>query len=197
MHVDEKTISECKRNNSQAQKAVYEAYAPIVLAVCRRYVADRDAAEDVMQETFITVFTKISQYKGLGSFEGWIRRIAVNAALLYLRKRKLTYEIDENISDEEFENEADRNRNDERGLIERAGFSAEDMIDFMSELPIGFRTVLNLFAVEGLKHKDIAELMHISENTSKTQFLRARKRFQDVLIYKAKLKLGIRHNTKL
>ncbi len=191
MQVNDRTIADCRKQQPEAQKAVYTAFAPMVLAVCRRYIHDRESAEDVMQETFVTVFTKIEQYKGSGAFEGWVRKIAVNLSLMYLRKHKYMNELDEQTTDYIDESVDDIILSAERALIERADFSSDDIIGFVAELPAGYRAVFNLFVVEDMKHKEISKLLNISEGTSKSQFLRARTKFQTILLRKAKEKLGI------
>ncbi len=189
MLIEEQVISDCKAQKPEAQRKIFETYAPVLLGICRRYTGDLQAAEDVMQEAFITVFTKIKQYKGHGSFDGWIKRIAVNTALMYLRKRKRMYDVDDLHLENEVEEPSHLNVNDARSAIEHANFTAVEMLEYITELPDGFRTVFNLYAVEGYKHREIAKILNISEGTSKSQLLRARKRFQSILHQKALQKL--------
>jgi len=188
MSIDETIIAGCKKGDAGSQQVVFETLAPAMLAICRRYTANIDSAEDVMQEAFITIFTKIKQYQGHGSFEGWAKRIAVNTALMALRKQKRLLNVDDMQLEGE-ESEPENDGKDPRSIIERAGFTATEMLDFICELPDGFRSVFNLYAVEGYKHREIAKLLGISEGTSKSQLLRARKRFQQILHEKALAKL--------
>ena len=133
--------------------------------VCLRYVSDRSLAEDILQEGFITLFTKLGTYKGEGSFEGWARRIFVTTALMALRKKdalKMSDELD-----------AVRGmKSDTYSQIQNLGY--KELMELITSLPTGFRTVFNLYAVEGYSHKEIAEMLGITETTSRTQFSRAR-----------------------
>lgn len=190
MHISNKTISECKKNNKEAQKEIFEKYAPQVLATCIRYVKEKTIAEDILQETFITVFLKISQYKGTGALGGWIKKIAVNNALMHLRESKKNILTDETeffieIETPENQEENDLDIDNKKQIIESADFSSSEMLECIGLLPKGFRTIFNLYALEGYKHKDIAKLLDISIGTSKSQLLRARKKLQDILYEKA------------
>ena len=133
--------------------------------VCLRYVSDRSLAEDILQDGFITLFTKLGSYKGDGSFEGWARRIFVTTALMALRKKdalKMSDELD-----------AVRGmRADTYTQIQNLGY--KELMQLIMSLPTGFRTVFNLYAVEGYSHKEIAEMLGITETTSRTQLSRAR-----------------------
>ena len=133
--------------------------------VCLRYVSDRLAAEDILQDGFITLFTKLNSYKGDGSFEGWARRIFVTTALMALRKKDALKMSDEL--------EAVRGmKADTTTQIQNLGY--KELMNLIMSLPTGFRTVFNLYAVEGYSHKEIAEMLGITETTSRTQFSRAR-----------------------
>lgn len=141
-------------------------------ALCMRYIKDDSEAEDVMITAFVKVFEKIDQFKGEGSFEGWIRRIMVNESLTYIRKHKSMYlEVDIE--------QADREPN-----CEELGnhLEAEDLMKMVNQLPVGYRTVFNLYAIEGYSHKEIAKQLGISENTSKSQLSRARVLLQKYLL---------------
>jgi len=163
-------IAGCKRGEADARKKVYELYAPSMLSVCMRYVNNRETARDLLQDGFIKVYTKIDSYSGTGSFGGWIRRIFVTTALEYLRRND-TLRISTNIDD----------YND---VVENAGasalerISADELLACIAALPNGFRTVFNLFAIEGYSHAEIAEMLNIKESTSRSQFIRARKVLQ-------------------
>ena len=133
--------------------------------VCLRYVSDRSLAEDILQDGFITLFTKLGSYKGDGSFEGWARRIFVTTALMALRKKDALKMSDEL--------EAVRGmKTDLTGQVENIGY--KELMKLVMSLPTGFRTVFNMYAVEGYSHKEIAEILGISEVTSRSQFSRAR-----------------------
>ena len=133
--------------------------------VCIRYVGDRTLAEDVLQEGFITLFTKLKSYKGDGSFEGWARKIFVTTALMSLRKKdalKMSEELD-----------AVRGKKaDTTSQMQNIGY--KELMELVVSLPPGFRTVFNMYAIEGYSHKEIAETLGITETTSRTQFSRAR-----------------------
>ena len=191
MIVSENTIKKCKNNNRKAQKKIYEAYSDIVFAISLRYLKNRTQAEDNMHETFVIVFDKIYQYSGKGSFEGWVKRIAVNNALMHLRESKKEIIADdfsyfESKSVNKEKEKEDLDPKNVRQVIERANFESKDMLELVSKLPEGFRTVFNLYAIEGYKHKEIAAKLGIAAGTSKSQFARARIKLQEIL-YEAAL----------
>ena len=168
---EEQIIKACKRGSPKAQKWIYERYAPKMFGVCRRYVKSLEDAEDVLVEGFYKVLTKIEQYGGNGSFEGWIRRIMVNEALMFLRKNnplKNAVEL-EHIDIEE----------NTTSIVEE--LKTQDILKLLNELPTGYRTVINLYVVEGYKHREIAEQMGISINTSKSQLILAKRRLKELL----------------
>ena len=170
---EKELIAQCLRQERKAQQHLFERYSPTMMGVCRRYVGNREDAEDLMIEGFFKVMTNLEKYRGDGSFEGWIRRIMVNECLMFLRKRKLL------LADVELNN-----------LDKAAQFSveddlaAQDILNLLAQLPTGYRTVFNLYVLEGYKHREIAELMGISINTSKSQLILAKKRMQDLVIKK-------------
>ncbi|AKD57789.1 RNA polymerase sigma factor [Spirosoma radiotolerans] len=153
-----------KRGESRAHKVVYERFAGKMLAVCTRYCANRDDAEEVMLDGFMRAFEKIEQFREEGSFEGWIRRIMVTESLMFLRKAKqwrLEIPMDEVTVEPDYE-WADTAVNE------------SDLMRLVNQLPDGYRTVFNLYAIEGYSHAEIAEMLGISEGTSKSQLSRAR-----------------------
>ena len=162
---EQRLITGCKRGEQWARREVYEKYAPAMLSLCVRYVADYEAARDVLQDGFVRVFTKTDQYEGKGNFGGWIRQIFVNTALEYLRKQN--YLQTEVLTDELNEvNELQENENWK--------MSADDLMECISELPDRLRTVFNMYAIEGFSHGEIAAMTGIQESTSRSHFLRAR-----------------------
>ena len=162
---DIQLIEACKKGDRAAQKALYDRLAPRMFPVCMRYIGERSLAEDILQDGFITLFTKLSSYKGDGSFEGWARRIFVTTALMSLRKKDALKMCDEL--------EAVRGMKSEIGRqVENIGY--KELMALVMSLPAGFRTVFNMYAVEGYSHKEIAEILGISEVTSRSQFSRAR-----------------------
>ncbi|MCC5937113.1 MAG: sigma-70 family RNA polymerase sigma factor [Lunatimonas sp.] len=161
----------CLENNPAMQKAVYERFSAKMFAVCLRYVKDTAAAEDVLIIGFMKVFDRIHQFKGSGNFGGWIRRIMVNECLMYLEKEKNLYrEIGlEGIGSDPVQSQP----SDE--------LAVEDLMKLIDRLPSGYRSVFNLYAIEGFSHQEIAQKLHISENTSKSQLSRARSHLQKML----------------
>ena len=160
-------IAGCKHNEMWARKKLYEQYAPAMMGVCIRYTGDRETARDILQEGFIKVFTKIDSYLGTGSFEGWMRRIFVTTALEYLRKDWSNRFFDE--YDEKIESS---------GTSALEKISADELLACIAKLPHGFRTIFNLYAIEGYSHSEIAEILKIKEGTSRSQFARARQLLQ-------------------
>lgn len=148
-----------------------------MLGLCRRYINDGFEAESVMITGFLKVFDKVDQFSGEGSFEGWVRRIMVNESLLYIRKNKGMYvEVDIEYA------HAEPNYD----LASRS-LETEDLLRMINSLPVGYRTVFNMFAIEGYSHKEIALSLGINENTSKSQLSRARTMLQKQLIDKEAL----------
>ncbi|MBE6238807.1 MAG: sigma-70 family RNA polymerase sigma factor [Bacteroidales bacterium] len=162
---DLKLIESCRKGDRAAQKVLYDRLAPRMFSLCIRYVGDRDLAQDMLQEGFITLFTRLDSYKGEGSFEGWARKIFVTTVLMELR-RKDTLKMSEDL-------ESVRGMKTEvTSQMQNIGY--KDLMRLISELPPGFRTVFNMYAIEGFSHKDIGDMLGISETTSRTQLSRAR-----------------------
>ena len=133
--------------------------------ICIRYAGDREVAQDILQDGFITLFTKLDDYKGEGSFEGWARRIFVTTALMYLRKKdalKMSDELDT----------VRGMKADTVTQMQNLGY--KELMELIMTLPPGFRTVFNMYAIEGYNHKEISDMLGISETTSRTQLSRAR-----------------------
>jgi RNA polymerase sigma-70 factor (ECF subfamily) len=164
-------VKALRKEDPKAQRQVYDKYSTRMLALCFRYVCDDMAAEDVMVEGFLKVFEKIGQFSGEGSFEGWIRRIMVNEALGYLRKQKRI--LEDNLSDEA-NNIPDYTQADQN-------LQAEELLALIEALPVGYRTVFNLYAIEGYAHMEIAQMLGITESTSKSQLHRARALLQKMV----------------
>lgn len=166
---EEQLIEGCKRGERLAQKELYETYSRKMMGVCLRYVGDRETARDLLQDGFVKVFTCMDSYSGAGSFEGWMRKIFVNCALEYLRKSDVLRESTD------LDNTAELVQADHSVLSD---LSAAELMKLVHELPSGFRTVFNLFAIEGYSHKEIGEMMNITESTSRSQFTRAKQLLQ-------------------
>jgi len=167
-------IAGCKRGESWARKKLYELYAPVMMSVCMRYVHDRDTAQDILQEGFIKVYTKFDMFSEKGSLGGWMRRVFVTTALEYLRHNdalKLSVSIDD------YNDTLD---NYDISALEQ--ISADELMACIGRLPDGYRTIFNLFAIEGYSHSEIAKILNIQESTSRSQFLRGRKLLQKIVL---------------
>ena len=167
---EEQLIAGCKEGKSWAQKEIFERYSTVMLSVCVRYVTNRETARDILQDGFIKLYTKIDTYSGSGSFEGWIRRIFVTTSLEYLRQNDA---LKQSASIEEYGNSLPDN---EATVLDK--ISADDLMECIAKLPDGYRTVFNLYAIEGYSHTEIADMLGINESTSRSQFMRARKILQ-------------------
>ena len=162
---EEEMIKGCLKNNPLAQRTLYNKLGPRMMGVCLRYMTNMEEAQDVLQDGFVKVFDKLGTYSGAGSFEGWARRIFVNTALDAIRKnRNLKHQVQ--IDDVVFALKSD-------DFIFEA-LVAEDLMKVLQELPLGYKTVFNLYAIEGYSHKEIAKKMNITVSTSKSQFSRAK-----------------------
>jgi len=162
----EQVIDGCKRGKRQMQVKLYEQYAGLLLGICMRYTEDKSEAEDVLQEGFLKIFEHIKEYQGKGSFEGWMRKIMVNTAITHFHKHKKHYYHSE--LDDVHENEL------QVDITPDSEIAVQELQALLQEMPEGYKMVFNLFAVEGYKHKEIAEQLNIDENTSKSQYLRAK-----------------------
>jgi RNA polymerase sigma factor (sigma-70 family) len=182
LHEDE-LVAGCRERNRKAQQQLYSDYSGKMYAICCRYIKSKMEAEDVLVTAFTKVFDKIDQFKSEGSFEGWIRRIVVNESLTWLRKNRSMYlETDLEKADYEphYESLSDH-------------LEAEDLLKITQQLPAGYQIVFNLYAIDGYSHKEIAEQLNISENTSKSQLSRARTYLQKLL---AQQEWGLHQNIK-
>lgn len=165
----EKIIKDCKKNRPDAQKILYEHFSGKMFGVCLQYSKDYTEAEDVLQDGFVKVFTKISQFNFNGSFEGWVRRIMVNCALERYRKQNLLYPVSD-IQDYDHKLAYD----DVMGEI-----SSKELLGLVQELSPQYKMVFNLYAIEGFSHQEIGEKLSISVGTSKSNLSRARVILQD------------------
>lgn len=164
-------IHGCKEGNRRMQEELYRRFSPRMYAVCLRYASNAEEAEDVLQEGFIKIFKKLDSFRGDGSFEGWIRRIFVNTAIEQFRRKRYLLPVTEK----------------EENTIEGKYFSIldelaeKDILALVQELSPGYRTVFNMYVVEGYTHKEIADMLGISEGTSKSQLSRAKVILQDMV----------------
>ena len=165
-------IKSCISGNSLAQKQLYEKYNRKMMGVCLRYAGDYDEAKDILQDGFIKLFEKLGTFSGTGSFEGWMRRIFVNTSLDYHRRTKQERQMLD-IDDVGFFLSVKELITDE--------MAAEDLMKILQRIPVGYRTVFNLFAIEGYSHKEISEMLGITESTSKSQYSRAREFLKNIL----------------
>jgi RNA polymerase sigma-70 factor (ECF subfamily) len=159
-------INGCLNGNRRDQELLYRRHAPKLYAVCLQYSGNDEEARDILQEGFIKIFENLTHYKYEGSFEGWMRRIIVNTALERFRSRHNLYRVDD--IDQIPEPDAEPDNED------YAGLEAVDLMEIIRELPPKYRMVFNLFAIEGYSHKEISQMVNISEGTSKSNLARAR-----------------------
>lgn len=163
-------ILACKKQESKAQKELYDRYSPLLFSICKRYLGREDEAEDALMEGFFKILTKLDQYAFNGSFEGWMKRIVVNECLMKIRKRTNLHLVIENVTIESHDT-----------IYIEDKLAYEDILSLLCLLPPGYRTVFNLYAIEGYKHREIAEILKISINTSKSQYLLAKKKLQTLI----------------
>ncbi len=172
---EEAILKGCLKNDATAQRELYNKYSSKMLAVCYRYAHNREDAEDMLQEGFIKVFLQIHTFENRGAFEGWIRRIIVHTCINILKKNKKFNESVDIIH--------------ATGIQVReesipAIIQAKQVVECIRILPIGYRTVLNLYAVEGYTHREISDMLDIEESTSRSQYTRAKAMLEDILIRK-------------
>ena len=162
---DDNLLKGCLENDRKSQKLLYRKYFKTMFQICLSYSGDKDEAKDILQDAFVKVFTKLEQYNSKGSLEAWIRRIVTNTAIDYFRSRKQL------IFTDDFHEEPE---GDELNFIESVEISTDLILFYIKQLPDGARVIFNLFAVEGMSHKEISLKLGITEGTSKSQYKRAR-----------------------
>jgi RNA polymerase sigma factor (sigma-70 family) len=170
---EEAILQGCLKNHAAAQKELYNRYSPKMLAVCYRFAHNREDAEDMLQDGFIKVFLQIHTFQSKGAFEGWIRRIIVHTCINHLKKNKRFNESVDIIQ----ANTAMVREENIPSIMQ-----AKQIVDCIRLLPMGYRTVLNLYAIEGYSHKEIAGMLDIEESTSRSQYTRARQMLEEILI---------------
>lgn len=171
MSTESDLIEGCIRGDRKMQYELYERYAPKMYGVCLRYAASAEEAQDILQEGFIKVYKKISSYRGDGSFEGWVRRIFVNTAIEHFRKKTYLQPI----------TEQEESTIEGKYLSVLDNLAEKDIIQLVQQLSPGYRTVFNMYVIEGYTHKQIADALGISEGTSKSQLSRAKLILQDLV----------------
>lgn len=168
-------IAGCLQKNVAAQRELYNRYSPKMLSVCYRFSQSKEDGEDMLQEGFIKVFTQMHTFQNKGAFEGWIRRIIVHTCINFLKKYK------------KFNESVDLAYADYIQVKEETVPSimqARQIIECIRLLPLGYRTVLNLYALEGYSHKEIGQMLDIEESTSRSQYTRAKSMLENILIKK-------------
>lgn len=166
-------IAGCKEQKREAQKMLYEKYSRTMYSICLRYSSDQDSAKDLLQDGFMKVFAHIGSFQEKGSFEGWLKRIFINLALENLRKKKNIIETSDDL-----QNLPDM-MDDSTEDSDMYKISETELLNMVQSLPRGYSAVFNLYAIEDYSHKEIAEMMGISEGTSRSQYVRARQILQD------------------
>lgn len=172
---EEQMLAGSIKNNAAAQEDLYNRFSPRMLGVCYRFAKNREDAEDMLQEGFIKVFTQLHQYRNEGALEGWIRRIVVHTCINILKKNK------------KFADSVDIMHANGIHIKEDmipAIMQAKQVVECIRLLPLGYRTVLNLYAIEGFSHKEIGDLLEIGESTSRSQYTRAKSMLEDILTRK-------------
>jgi RNA polymerase sigma-70 factor (ECF subfamily) len=172
---EEAIFQGCLKNQAAAQKELYNRYSPKMLAVCYRYAHNREDAEDMLQEGFIKIFSQIHTFQNKGAFEGWVRRIMVHTCINNLKKNKRFNESVDLI----YASSIQIREESVPSIVQ-----AKQVVECIRLLPIGYRTVLNLYAIEGYSHKEIGEILEIEESTSRSQYTRARQMLEEILIKK-------------
>lgn len=172
---EEQMLAGCLQNDAASQDSLYSRFSPRMLGVCYRFAKNREDAEDMLQEGFIKVFSQIHQYRSEGALEGWIRRIMVHTCINALKKNK------------KFSDCVDIAYAGNVGIREESIPSimqAKEVVECIRSLPLGYRTVLNLYAIEGFSHKEIGNMLDIEESTSRSQYTRAKSMLEEILIKK-------------
>ena len=168
-------IAGCLHNDAASQRELFNRYSPKMLSVCYRFAQNREDAEDMLQEGFIKVFTQMHTFQNKGSFEGWVRRIMVHTSINFLKKYKKFTESLDVTSAENMEVK-------EESIA--SIMQSKQVVECIRLLPMGYKTVLNLFAIEGYSHREISILLDIEESTSRSQYTRAKNMLSNILIKK-------------
>lgn len=168
---EKELVTGCLRGEAASQKKLFDIFSGKMYAVCLRYATEYNLAQDFLQEGFIRVYNKLSQFRHEGSLEGWMRRIFVHTAIEYFRKQKIKLE--------EINEEAYQLKDDYNEILSK--LNVQDLLSLIGTLPNGYRTVFNLYVIEGYSHMEIANILGVSESTSKTQLRKARLMLMDKL----------------
>lgn len=164
-HPDE-LIEGCRKGNPLAQSELFRQYAPRLLPICYRYAGCRDTADDLLQDSFIKIFINIHSFRGEGNFEGWLKTIAINTCITWVKKNNKMRMVDISVEHKHF-----IETDDDEWLWP---VTPDELTEAIASLPEGYRVVLNMFAIEGFSHKEIGDKLNISESTSRSQYARAK-----------------------
>lgn len=179
-----KTIEGCQINKSSAQEVLYNFYAAKVFGICLRYSSNREEAEDMLQEGFVKLFKNITKYDFTGSFPAWMSRVITNNCIDMIRRKPNLYTISE---EQAYYLETDT-------VSALDGMYEDDLVALIQELPIGYKTVFNMYVIEGYSHKEIADILEINEGTSKSQLNRAKKLLQKKIVELNKIEFQRKQN---
>lgn len=164
-------IKGCIEGDRRMQEELYKRFSPKMYAVCLRYASNAEEAQDILQDAFIKVYKKLDSFRGDGSFEGWVRRIFVNTAIEHFRRKKYMQPV----------TEKEENTIEGKYVSVLDELAEKDILELVAQLSPGYRTVFNMYVVEGYSHKEIGEMLGISEGTSKSQLSRAKAILQDLV----------------
>lgn len=164
-------IKGCVEGDRRMQEMLYQRFSPKMYAISLRYAGNTEDAQDILQDGFVKVFRNLTMYRGDGSFEGWMRRIFVNTAIEHYRRQVQTFSV----------TEGHENSMEAKDISVLDSLSMKDLMAIIQELSPGYKTVFNLYVIEGYTHKEIAEMIGISEGTSKSQLARAKGILQDII----------------
>ncbi len=173
--IDYTIIQECANNNAAAQRELYNRYSGLLFGICFRYALCREDAEDMLQEGFIRIFNAIDSFENKGNFEGWIKKIMVNTCINHLKKnKKFTDHVNlDTIATIEYKEESVASK-----------LLGKQVMECLLMMPIGFRTVINLYAIEGYTHREISQMLEIEESTCRTQYIRGKNILEQILMKK-------------
>lgn len=166
-------IQGCIKNDAASQRELYNRYSPMLLSICYRYGNSRADAEDMLQESFVKIFTHLHTFKHEGNFDGWLKRITIFTCINFLKKNKRFAEV----SELDMANDIAATESNIPLLMQ-----AKQVVESIKLLPVGFRTILNLYAIEGYSHREIADMLDIEESTSRSQYSRAKTYLENILI---------------
>jgi len=173
LKVDERLIRKCIKGENQAIEKLYRAVSAGLFGICLRYAKNREDAQDLLHDGFLKIMDNLKNFRWEGSFEGWLRRIIVNVAINYYRRNKI-------IQFKEYESVDFKIKGFELSALEK--MTQQELLDLINQLPTGYRIVFNLYAIEDFSHKEISEILGVSESTSKSQYRKARLKLQELII---------------